>query len=104
MDTQVAQLADPQVRRGPTIVFTARDSILEQLNARNGSFSEPDIWLDFTNVEIVSSAELSAMIHFRLQMVKSGKRLRVCNVGPILRDIFELARFPPKEHHARLRH
>ena len=97
MDMQVAQLADPRVQRGPTIVFRARDSILEQLNASNGDFPEPDIWLDFVNVEIVSSADLSEMIRFRLQMAKLGKHLRVCNVGPILREIFEITRFPPKE-------
>ena len=103
MDTQVAQLAEIQARRGPTIVFAARESIRDQLSDNDGSFPDPEIWLDFANVEIVSSAELSAMIHFRLRMTKLGKRLEVCNVGPILQDIFELTRFPPKEPPARPR-
>jgi len=49
--------------------------------------------LDFDAVQYVSSTMLAQLAHFERELRKSGGQLKICGLGPVLRDTFRLARF-----------
>lgn len=96
--TSEKRLVNDALRQpGTAIVFDGRESIVDELSVSLDDIMGSEIWLDFSNVDIVNSLDLSALIRFRLRMLRHGKSLRVCNVGLILSEIFAITRFPPKE-------
>ena len=79
-----------EIRR---IVLNPDASIADQLSAAEVEVDASGVCLDFANIEIVSSAELSALIRFSLRMRQLELSIVMSHVGPDLQQIFEITRF-----------
>ncbi len=75
------------------IRFHANQRMADALKHGADEVDEPEIWLDFAGVEAVTSAELSALIRFTLDVRQLGKSVFACNVGAGLQDLFGITRF-----------
>lgn len=84
---------DSLVSDAKTIQFDPSTSIAEQLDAADQYFEATGVCLDFAAIETVSSAELSALIQFALQLRRREKSVAIRNVGPHLDEIFAITRF-----------
>ncbi len=51
------------------------------------------IVLDFRNVQYVSSMMLAKLVKLQHQIGKSKGQLRICGLGPILKDAFRISHF-----------
>ena len=91
MATEIAA-SDLSLPPAHVIVFRGRESIIEQLKIQPES-EGPEICLDFEQVEAVGSEELSALVGFTIRMRHAGKTVKTCNMGPIVRQVFEITRF-----------
>jgi anti-anti-sigma regulatory factor len=78
------------------IVFEQRETMVKELEDWDDNCGGPDVWLDFANVEIVNSAELSALIRFCLRLRQLGKSIRACHVCEHLEELFGVTRFAEK--------
>lgn len=96
MSTTIDYSASPPDSLMPgakTIVFEQDSSIADQLCMAEKAFDETDIWLDFANVEVINSAELSALIRFSLRMRQLDRSIYMCHVGAHVAETFEITRF-----------
>ena len=83
-----------QSRTGRVIVFDRQQTIIDDLDVSDGELNGSEVWLDFANVEIVNSADLSALIRFSLRMRRQEKTVYALNVGQAVEEIFSITRFP----------
>jgi len=87
------QPLDALVSGATTILFDPGNAIVDQLRDAQQHFEATDVCLDFTEIETVSSEELSALIRFALGMRQREKSVAIRNACPHLEEIFEITRF-----------
>jgi anti-sigma B factor antagonist len=61
---------------------------LQDVAARNSE----EMLIDFNEVRFISSAALSKLVVLERKLKLHGKKLRLCNLQPEVRDLFSLAR------------
>jgi len=64
---------------------------LKELNEKICQKKECDLVLDFSNVEIINSSNISNLLILRSFLEKNGHKLFLCNVQMITRCIFVVA-------------
>ena len=75
------------------VVFSGTSGISVELAEFGDTSSGDEVQLDFSNVEHLTSAELTALIQFRHKMNRVEKRTVLINVAPAVYDLFEMTRF-----------
>ncbi len=75
------------------ILLKRRETVVDQLEAAEPHLTAAKVCVDFMNVETVTSLELSALIQFTLRLRQRDKSVHVCNVGPLVGEIFDITRF-----------
>ncbi len=53
------------------------------------------ILLDFRNVQYLSSTMLAQLLTLDREVKKAGGQLKICGLGPILKDTFRIGHFEP---------
>ncbi len=66
------------------------NEISEELMAVPDGLDRPRIVLDIEEVEYMSSPVLGKLVRFRKRVRNAGGGLRICNVHPDIRDVFEM--------------
>ena len=64
------------------------ESIRHQLLALADSPGAPELILDFDNVEYVASLALGTLIILHKRLAAAGRRLTLCNLRPLVREVF----------------
>jgi anti-anti-sigma regulatory factor len=96
MSTTIDYSASPPdslISGAKKIVFAQDATIADQLCIAEDELDETDIWLDFANIEVINSAELSALIRFSLRMRQPERSVYMCHVGAQVAETFEITRF-----------
>ena len=85
--------SDSAISEMRRIVLNPDASMADQLSTAEVAVDASGVCLDFANIEIANSAELSALIRFSLRMRQREMSIVMSHVGPDLQQIFEITRF-----------
>ncbi|MCK4752661.1 MAG: STAS domain-containing protein [Planctomycetes bacterium] len=64
---------------------------LEELNQRAGGTNDCDVIVDFANVEVLISVNISNLLILRKQLEEQTRKLILCNVSRMTKTIFEVS-------------
>ncbi|MDP6445336.1 MAG: hypothetical protein QGG36_22475 [Pirellulaceae bacterium] len=84
------------------LVFADREDIPAALDAFDqdscpDDSCPDDLWLDFSQITMIGSEELSHLIRFCVHLRQSGVRIHATNVSPLLEEVFEVTRFAKRQ-------
>jgi len=68
------------------------DSLLEQMMREIETGTCRGFLLDFRNVQYISSIVLGNFVLFRKQLEEAGQKLKLCNLSPIVRNLFKITK------------
>ena len=91
MSTQIRTAQEFGPANLESITFSGRDAIIRELNDLEWASSH--LSLDLSNIPIIGSLELSALIQFCLRLREIDGCVVIRNVSPEVRRVFELTRF-----------
>src|SRR5215470_2136946 len=64
------------------------ENIRHQLLALADTPGAPELILDFDNVEYVASLALGTLVTLHKRLAAAGRRLTLCNLRPLVREVF----------------
>lgn len=64
----------------------------EQFFSQGEDIGGGELWLNFSNVEIITSQALGGLIALQKKVEKTGGRLILCNIPPLLEEIIQATR------------
>lgn len=90
-DVAMVEFAGPQLMYSTDLVSEIADELEAVIQGRNPA----KLLLDFRNVQYLSSGMLAQLARLSREIEASGGRLKLCGLGPVLRDALRIGRFEP---------
>jgi anti-anti-sigma factor len=85
----------PTVRfLGPTLIRSTEDpeAIADEVMRLTEHEAGDVVWLDLAEVEFVNAATLTLLLALAKRLGSAGRQLRLVNVGPMVAEVFEVAK------------
>ncbi len=90
-DVAMVDFVGPQLMYSTDVVAEVGDELQAVLKGRDPA----KVLLDFGNVQYLSSGMLAQLARVAREVEASGGQLKLCGLGPVLRDALRIGRFEP---------
>jgi len=90
-DVAMVDFVGPQLMYSTDVVTEVGDELKSVLQGRDPA----KIVLDFRNVQYLSSGMLAQLALLARDVEASGGQVKLCGLGPVLRDALRIGRFDP---------
>ena len=90
-DVAMVDFVGPQLMYSTDVVTEVGDELKAVLAGRDPA----KVLLDFRNVRYLSSGMLAQLARVAREVESSGGQLKLCGLGPVLRDALRIGRFDP---------
>lgn len=90
-DIAMVDFVGPQLMFSTDVVTEVGDELKAVLMGRDPA----KVLLDFRNVQYLSSGMLAQLARVAREVESSGGQLKLCGLGPVLRDALRIGQFDP---------